>query len=87
MDRCLDQSAIFTADSIISTVTDAILLILPIPLTWSLQMPRTTKLRVVGMLAVGGLETAFTAWRLHLVLTDGESLVATIIFVQVALTG
>lgn len=87
MDKCLDQSAIILGDSIISTVTDAIILLLPLPLTWSLQITRGRKLRVGGMLAVGGLATAFSAWRLHLILTDGASPDATILFVQVVLSG
>ena len=87
MDKCLDQSAIILGDSIISTVTDAIILLLPLPLTWSLQITRGRKLRVGGMLAVGGLATAFSAWRLHLILTEGASPDATILFVQVVLSG
>jgi len=87
MDKCLDQSAIILGDSIISTVTDAIILLLPLPLTRSLQITRDRKLRVGGMLAVGGLATAFSAWRLHLILTEGASPDATILFVQIVLSG
>lgn len=85
--KCLDQSAIITADSIISTVTDAIMLLLPLPLTWSLQLPTMKKLRVGGMLAVGGLATAFSGWRLNLILTQGNSRDITILFVQVVMSG
>lgn len=42
--KCLNQSAIITADSIISTVTDAIILMLPLPMSWSLQLPLNKKL-------------------------------------------
>lgn len=87
MDKCFDQSAVVLGDSVVSTVTDAIILLLPLPLTWSLQIPNDKKLRVGGMLAVGGLATAFSAWRLHLILTDGGSRDATILFVQVVLSG
>jgi len=86
-DKCLDQSAIILGDSIVSTITDAIILVLPLPLTWSLQIPNEKKLRVGGMLAVGGLATAFSAWRLHLLRTDGASQDATILFVQIVLSG
>lgn len=85
--KCLDQSAIILADSIISTVTDAIILLLPLPLTWSLQLPTMKKLRVGGMLAVGGLATAFSGWRLNLISTNGQSQDATILFVQVVMSG
>jgi hypothetical protein len=87
MDKCLDQSAIILGDSKVSAATDAILLVLPLPLTWSLQIPNERELRVGGMLAVGGLATAFSAWRLHLILTDGTSRDATIFLVQVVLSG
>lgn len=86
-DKCLNQSAVITADAIISTVTDAIILVLPLPLTWSLQLPPKKKMRVGSMLAVGGFATAFSAWRLHLILTDGHSPDSTILFVQVVLSG
>jgi hypothetical protein len=86
-DKCLDQSAIILGDSIVSTITDAIILVLPLPLTWSLQIPNEKKLRVGGMLAVGGLATAFSAWRLHLLRTNGTSQDATILFVQIVLSG
>ncbi|KAF2831397.1 hypothetical protein CC86DRAFT_314724 [Ophiobolus disseminans] len=85
--KCLDQVAIITGDSIISTVTDAIILVLPLPLTWSLQLPIMRKLRVGGMLAVGGLATAFSGWRLNLILTKGRSQDITILFVQVVMSG
>ncbi|KAF2996878.1 hypothetical protein E8E13_004973 [Curvularia kusanoi] len=85
--KCLNQSAVITADSIISTVTDAIILLLPLPLTWSLQLPTMKKLRVGGMLAVGGLATAFSAWRLNLIVTKGKSQDMTILFVQVVMSG
>jgi hypothetical protein len=86
-DKCLNQSAVITADAIISTVTDSIILVLPLPLTWSLQLPPRKKIRVGSMLAVGGLATAFSAWRLHLIVTNGQSPDATILFVQVVLSG
>lgn len=85
--KCLNQSAVITADSIISTVTDAIILVLPLPLTWSLQLPTMKKLRVGGMLAVGGLATAFSGWRLNLILTQGKSPDTTILFVKVVMSG
>ena len=87
LDKCLDQSAIILGDSIVSTVTDAIILVLPLPLIWSLQITNDRKLRVGGMLAVGGLATAFSAWRLHLLRTQGASQDITILFVQIVLSG
>ncbi|KAL4925695.1 uncharacterized protein BDV17DRAFT_294279 [Aspergillus undulatus] len=84
---CLDQRAALIADSVISMVSDVLILVLPLPLTWSLQMSRNKKLRVVGMLSAGGLATAFSIYRLVLVLRDGTSPNMTIFFVCVILSG
>ncbi|OOF93150.1 hypothetical protein ASPCADRAFT_209755 [Aspergillus carbonarius ITEM 5010] len=84
---CLNQRAALIADSVISVVADFIILILPLPLTWSLQMSRSKKLRVIGMLSAGGLATAFSLYRLVLVLRDGSSNDQTIVFMIVILSG
>ncbi|PWY79326.1 integral membrane protein [Aspergillus heteromorphus CBS 117.55] len=84
---CLDQRAALIADSVISVVADFIILFLPLPLTWSLQMSRSKKLRVIGMLSAGGLATAFSLYRLVLVVKDGSSPDQTIVFVCVILSG
>ncbi|KAI3054290.1 hypothetical protein CBS147353_11454 [Aspergillus niger] len=84
---CLNQQAALIADSVISVVTDFIILVLPLPLTWSLQMSRTKKLRVIGMLSAGGLATAFSLYRLVLVLREGSSRDQTIVFLLVILSG
>lgn len=84
---CLDQQAALLADSVISVVTDLIILILPLPLTWALQMPRGKKLRVIGMLSAGGLATGFSIYRLVLVIRHGSSKDMTIVFTCVILSG
>ncbi|KAL2813881.1 integral membrane protein [Aspergillus granulosus] len=84
---CLDQQAALIADSVISVVSDLLILLLPLPLTWSLQMSRNKKLRVIGMLSAGGLATAFSIYRLILVLRDGSSPDMTIVFICVILSG
>ncbi|KAI9375129.1 hypothetical protein BJX61DRAFT_531873 [Aspergillus egyptiacus] len=84
---CLDQKAALIADSVISVVSDLVILLLPLPLTWSLNMPRNKKLRVIGMLSAGGLATAFSVYRVVLVLQDGSSPDITIFFMCVILSG
>jgi hypothetical protein len=84
---CLDQAAALIADSVISVVSDIIILILPLPLTWSLQMSRNRKLRVMGLLGAGGLATGFSLYRLVLVLKDGNSPDISLMFVRVILSG
>ncbi|KAF7122203.1 hypothetical protein CNMCM5793_000160 [Aspergillus hiratsukae] len=85
--HCFDQSAALLADSIISVVSDLIILILPLPLTWSLQMSRNKKLRVIGILSAGGLATAFSIYRLILVLRDGKTTDMTIFFTCIIMSG
>ncbi|KXG50857.1 uncharacterized protein PGRI_064290 [Penicillium griseofulvum] len=82
---CLDQTAALIADSVISVVSDLIILILPLPLTWSLQMSRNRKLRVMGILGAGGLATAFSLYRLVIVLKGPKD--QSIMFVTVILSG
>ncbi|KAJ5089603.1 hypothetical protein N7532_008287 [Penicillium argentinense] len=84
---CLDQAAALIADSVISVVSDIIILVLPLPLTWSLQMSRNKKLRVIGLLGAGGFAVGFSLYRLVLVLKDGSSPDQSIVFMCVILSG
>ena len=85
--KCLDQSAIITTDAIASVISDLAILCLPIPLTWSLQMPAKKKLRITGILCAGGTATAFSIYRLGMILHEGKSPNQSIVFVKVILTG
>lgn len=61
---CLDMRAMYLADTIMSSVTDLAVLILPIPLVWKANMTRAKKWRVAGILAAGGLATVASIGRL-----------------------
>ncbi|KAF4980174.1 hypothetical protein FZEAL_3752 [Fusarium zealandicum] len=87
MDKCLDQSAIVTADSIISVVSDLAILLLPTPLTWSLQLSRRKRLRISGILCAGGVATAFSVYRLIMILEEGKEANQTLVFTKVLLSG
>lgn len=84
---CLDQTAIILADAVVSVVSDLIILILPLPLTMSLQMPRRKKLRVVGLLGAGGMAVAASIIRLALIVTTGQSKDATLAFMRINMLG
>lgn len=84
---CLNQGRVIVADSIMSVVTDLAILILPLPLTWSLQMPLEKKLKVMGLLSAGGLATGFSLYRLVMIVQDGQSPDQTMVFTRVVLTG
>ncbi|KAK9415977.1 hypothetical protein SUNI508_09937 [Seiridium unicorne] len=86
-DKCIDQTALITADSVISVVSDLAILLLPTPLTWSLNMSRKKKMRVVGILCAGGLATAFSIYRLGITVAEGNSTNQTIVFVKLVFSG
>jgi hypothetical protein len=86
-EKCMDQSAIITADAIISVISDLAILMLPTPLTWSLQLSRRKRLRVTGMLGAGGIATAFSVYRLILIVKEGQSPNQTMVFTKVVLSG
>lgn len=87
MSKCLDQRAIIIADAIVSAVSDLVILLLPTPLTWSLQLPLRKKLRVAGILCAGGIATAFSIYRLGMIIAEGSSPNQTVVFVKVILSG
>lgn len=86
-DKCLNQQAIVLVDSIVSVISDLAILLLPVPLTWSLQMPRKKKLRVSGLLCGGGVATGFSVYRLIMIAQEGSSVNQTIVFIKVIMTG
>lgn len=53
--HCINISARYISADVLNLVVDIALVVLPIPLVWSLQMSVSTKLAVVGMFLLGGL--------------------------------
>lgn len=86
-EKCLDIFAIFVADSVISLITDGGILILPLFLTRSLQMPTMQKLRIAATLGTGGLATISNIYRLVLMFREGRSADMTNFIVKLLLTG
>lgn len=86
-EKCMNQSAIITADAIISAISDLAILLLPTPLTWSLQLALKKRLRVIAMLCAGGVATAFSLYRLVLILSEANSQNQSIVFTKVILSG
>ncbi|EHA46627.1 hypothetical protein MGG_10581 [Pyricularia oryzae 70-15] len=86
-DKCLNQDVIILCDSILSVISDLAILILPIPLTWSLELSNRKKLRIMGILCAGGTATAFSIYRLGMILMERNSPNATMTFTKVILSG
>ena len=83
---CLDQRSVIIADSAISIASDLWILILPVPMLWSLQMSLKRKLRVVGILGAGGLATGFSVWRLYMMVEESETADTTWFWIHAVLT-
>ncbi|PLN78833.1 hypothetical protein BDW42DRAFT_201964 [Aspergillus taichungensis] len=83
---CINQQKVIIADSAISMISDLWILVLPIPMLWSLNMTVIKKLRVIGMLGAGGLATAFSIWRLQIMVDEGHTLDLTYFWIRAVLT-
>ncbi|KAL4945868.1 hypothetical protein BDV06DRAFT_3962 [Aspergillus oleicola] len=83
---CIDQRKVIIADSAISIASDFWILILPVPMLWSLKMSFAKKLRVVGILGAGGLATAFSIWRLYMMVVEGQTNDTTWFWIHAVLT-
>ncbi|KAK2763129.1 hypothetical protein FQN54_009765 [Arachnomyces sp. PD_36] len=84
---CLDQNSIILADAVMSVVSDLILLVLPIPLGWRLQIPTGKKMRVIGILAAGGLACASSIIRLVMIVRESNTTDSTYSFMRINMWG
>ncbi|PGH03210.1 hypothetical protein GX51_04245 [Blastomyces parvus] len=84
---CLNQRAIIICDSVISVASDLIILVLPLPLAWSLHLDAKKKFRIMAILGAGGLATAFSIYRLVMIVATGSSPNQVMVFTRVVLSG
>ena len=54
-DHCINNNVFFLTDCAVSIVSDFIILILPMPLVWALQMPTRRKVEISTVFAMGFL--------------------------------
>lgn len=85
--HCLNQKAMFVADTVVSAVTDTVVLLAPLPVIKSLNMSFKQKVRVYMLLAAGGVATVASFIRLYLVLQLQHSDDQTVDFVRFNLLG
>ena len=52
---CVDNYKSYMAGGALNIFMDVVLITLPIPVVWSLQLPKKQKLSVIGIFAMGGL--------------------------------
>ncbi|SPO06231.1 uncharacterized protein DNG_08920 [Cephalotrichum gorgonifer] len=71
--RCLDQYKLFISDIALAILTDFIILVLPIPLTWSLRASTKDKLKVTAILSAGGVAVGVTCYRMYLTVVNTDT--------------
>lgn len=64
--RCLSQAKAFIFDLSLAILTDSIILIIPIILTWRLTMPLVERLKIAAILGAGGVALGVTTFRMYL---------------------
>lgn len=62
---CLNQRMVTFCSLALSILTNLIILILPIPLIWTLCMPLSKKVKIVMLLSAGSAATALTIYRTY----------------------
>ena len=53
--KCIEPGKLWMVMGGLNVLTDLVLLALPLPSLWRLQMPRRTKAQVAGIFCIGGL--------------------------------
>ncbi|QMW28917.1 hypothetical protein G4B84_004252, partial [Aspergillus flavus NRRL3357] len=61
---CINTAGVYLATAITNTISDVILLLLPIPVVWGLRLPVIQKVGVLCMFGVGFLTTSISIVRL-----------------------
>ncbi|KAK1967420.1 hypothetical protein LY78DRAFT_746499 [Colletotrichum sublineola] len=62
--KCLNQRKVFLCDMALGILTDIVILVLPMLLASSLQIPLRTKIKIVALLSAGGAATCVSILRL-----------------------
>ena len=84
--RCLNQAKAFVFDLSLAILTDAIILVIPIILTWRLTMPLAQRLKIAAMLGVGGVALGITTYRMYLLSTYLVTVDVTSKFIYLVIT-
>lgn len=85
--KCLDQRAMFVADTVVSAVTDLAVLLAPVPIIRALNMSFRQKAKVYVLLGAGGVATVASFIRMFLVIRLQVSKDQTVDFVRFNLLG
>ncbi|KAF5668086.1 integral membrane protein [Fusarium heterosporum] len=83
--HCLNQRKIFFSDLSLSIVTDLVILVAPIPLTWRLSLSIGKRIKIVLLLGAGGIATALTLYRVAKAVTFLNSNDITVDYTPIAI--
>ena len=53
--KCMNTFSYYMACAALNVFTDLVILILPIPTVWSLQLPKRQRLVLIGIFSLGGM--------------------------------
>lgn len=85
--HCLKELEIFLTDGVVSMVSDLAILILPLTVIWRLQLSMKKKLRVMAILAAGGMVCVATIVRLIWIIQYRDSIDQTYALKRIDLCG
>ncbi|KAL9610185.1 MAG: hypothetical protein Q9167_005089 [Letrouitia subvulpina] len=64
--HCISLKKFFLGQAIPNIATDLVLLLIPIPMIWNLQLPRSQKVALIGVFLLGGFVVCASTYRLIL---------------------
>ncbi|KAI1335078.1 hypothetical protein F5Y15DRAFT_260733 [Xylariaceae sp. FL0016] len=85
--QCFNQRILILTDNVLSLLSDIVVLLIPCPMTRSLQVGLKAKLKIGAIFGVGGIACIFSLVRLVFIANEGESTDQTYVFVKINLTG
>jgi hypothetical protein len=70
---CINLNAFFVFNGSVAVATDLIVLMLPLPLVWGLQLPLTQKLSLLPVFGIGIFIVTVSSLRLHALIATPQS--------------
>ena len=61
---CMNLRQLYIADLVVAAVTDLVIILIPIPIIWPLNLPLKEKLKIIFMLSAGAIAVGITIFRL-----------------------
>ncbi|CZT46246.1 uncharacterized protein RSE6_06649 [Rhynchosporium secalis] len=84
---CFNRQSVFFTDAIVSVVTGAVVLLLPVPLVYTLKVNWCKRFRIAALLGFGGLSTIASVWRALFIWSPNTYEDITVTFVRINLLG